>query len=142
MVILVHKYLVLVVLTLLNFLLIASPLHAQREFEDEIASIMRDLEYLHGKGLDVEPVIKTLNKAIEVYYENNVVEAHEYLEKAKHLVEELKSTAETVYLTSLLTKTCIVTALASTPLVVYLVLPRLYLYLWFKSRRKWIVVRR
>lgn len=104
--------------------------------------MMKDLEYLHGKGLEVKPVVEALNKAIEAYYKDNVAEANEYLKKARHLVEELKPVAETVYLVNLLTKACTVATLASVPLIVYLVLPRLYLHLWFASHRKWIVVRR
>lgn len=141
MVILVYK-LCLLVMPLLTFLLIIPPSYAQAEFQDEIASIMRDLEYLHSKGLDVKPVIETLNNAVKAYYESNVVYAHECLEKAKQLVRELKSVAENVYLANLVTKTCTVTALASLPLIVYFALPRAYLYLWFTFRRKWVVVGR
>ncbi|MEL9999719.1 MAG: hypothetical protein QXY82_00145 [Desulfurococcaceae archaeon] len=142
MVTLVYKYCLLAML-LLTFLLLVTPVsRAQEGFPDEIASVMRDLEYLHSRGLDLEPVIEALNKAIEAYYKNDVAEAREYLERAKHLVEELKPVAETVHLVNLLTRICTVIALASIPLVVYFALPRLYLYLWFTSRKKWIVIRR
>lgn len=136
-----HKHCLLVISSLLISLLAAPVLCAQEELQGEIASIMRDLEYLHSKGLEVKPIIEILNKAIETYYEGNIAEAREYLKKARYLVEELKPVAETVYLINLLTKVCTAAALASVPLIVYFALPRLYLYLWFVSHKKWVVRR-
>jgi hypothetical protein len=51
-------------------------------------------------------------------------------------VEKLKNNAPSLILYMNASKALLVALLASMPLIVYILLPRLYLYLWFKTRRK------
>lgn len=112
---------------------------AQEGVLGEIESMMKDLEYLHSRGVDVERVVDLLNKAISEYVSGDVTAARTYLEEAKKVVESLKIEAEPTHARIIAVKTVIVACLVSIPLMIYFILPRLYLYLWFRFRKKWVV---
>ncbi|MEM2848636.1 MAG: hypothetical protein QXM79_07705 [Zestosphaera sp.] len=112
---------------------------AQEDLLSEVESIMKDLEYLHSRGVDVGLVVDLLNRAISEYFGGDVRVARTHLEEARRAVEDLKAGAESTYFRIIAVKTATVACLASIPLVVYFALPRLYLYLWFKLHRKWVV---
>lgn len=113
----------------------------QGDFVESVVLIVRDLEYLNSRGVDVSSVVVELNRAIEFYSGNNYEEAYSCLNKARSLVEELKYNAESAFMGLLLIKALTVAILGSLPLLVYTLLPRAYLYLWFKFHKKWVVRR-
>lgn len=59
--------------------------------------------------------------------------------KSYGVVEKAVKGAGETYSRLLLLKATTVALLASIPIAVYLLLPRAYLYLWFRVRRKWVV---
>lgn len=136
----VHGFTALISVTLMALLTtsIPTPL-VQEDLLREIELIMKDLEYLHSRGVDVGLVIDLLNKAISEYSSGSIEKAREYLEEAKRRVESLKMEAESTYIKIIAIKAVTVASLASIPPLIYFILPRLYLYLWFKLHRKWIV---
>ncbi|MEM4869109.1 MAG: hypothetical protein QW081_01750 [Desulfurococcaceae archaeon] len=114
-------------------------LEAENSVLNEIENLISELEYLHSRGLCVDDVVDLLNKAIEEYSRGNTQSAIAYLEEAKQRVVYLKPVAERVYLEILITRGLTVAILASIPLLIYFVLPRVYLYVWFKLHRRWII---
>ena len=108
-------------------------------FDVEVGKIVKDLEYLESKGIDVSKLVEQLDRAIKLYENGNRVEAEKILLNISREVVALKSIANDVAIRILITKIATVAALASIPLLVYLLLPRAYLYLWYLSRRRWVV---
>jgi hypothetical protein len=109
--------------------------------DSEIGDLVGRVSELYSKGLDVSDVIEKLNRAIVLYEENRSEEAIRLVEEARSLIDDMSRVADRVYYTNMALKAITVTALASIPVLVYFLLPRAYLYLWFKSRRKWLVSR-
>lgn len=105
----------------------------------QIYELIREIELLHGKGVDVSGVIRDLNTALELLEAGRHAEAESILKQIRRDVENLKSTADKVHLYLLTTKLGSVIAIACIPVLVYLLLPRLYLYLWYKTRKHWLV---
>ncbi|MEM4596832.1 MAG: hypothetical protein QXG54_06025 [Desulfurococcaceae archaeon] len=130
---------VLFSLMLIALFMLAIQLEAENSVLNEIENLMSELEYLHSKGLCVNDVVDLLNKAIKEYSRGNTQSAIAYLEEAKQRVVYLKPVAERVYLEILITRGLTVAILASIPLLIYFVLPRVYLYVWFKLHRRWII---
>jgi outer membrane PBP1 activator LpoA protein len=112
------------------------------ELDDSvIGSLVNRASELYSKGLDVSSVVEKLNRAIVLYEENRPEEAARLVEEAGSILNDMSRVADRVYYTNMALKAVTVTALASIPILVYFLLPRAYLYLWFKSRRKWLVSR-
>ncbi|MEM0326482.1 MAG: hypothetical protein QW721_00820 [Desulfurococcaceae archaeon] len=130
---------VLFSLMLIALFMLAIQLEAENSVLNEIENLMSELEYLHSRGLCVDDVVDLLNKAIEEYSRGNTQSAIAYLEEAKQRVVYLKPVAERVYLEILITRGLTVAILASIPILIYFVLPRVYLYVWFKLHRRWII---
>ncbi|MEM1879113.1 MAG: hypothetical protein QXJ18_05060 [Desulfurococcaceae archaeon] len=119
--------------------MLAIQLEAENSVLNEIENLMSELEYLHSRGLCVDDVVDLLNKAIGEYSRGNTQSAIAYFEEAKQRVFYLKPVAERVYLEILITRGLTVAILASIPILIYFVLPRVYLYVWFKLHRRWII---
>ncbi|MFN3268655.1 MAG: hypothetical protein ACK416_05300 [Zestosphaera sp.] len=117
----------------------APVLLAQEDVLAGVELLMRDLEYLSSRGVDVESVVDLLNKAIDEYVSGDVEKASAYLDEARKIVDVLKAGAESTYSAIVVAKTLTVVGLVLIPVIVYFMLPRLYLYLWFRLRRKWVV---
>lgn len=128
-----------ILLTLLIISLLIPQYVVGKDVYTEVTYFVKDLEDLHSMGVDVGLVIDLLNKAMEEYRRGKVAEAQRYLDEARRIIDELKLVAESVYLKALVVKIATVGSLAVLPVAVYLILPRMYLYLWFKLHRKWIV---
>lgn len=136
----VNRFAALMPVTLIALLTTSIPIIlAQGDMLREVESIMKDLEYLHSRGVDVGPVVDLLNKAVSEYSNGSFEKAYGYIEEARRRVESLKVEAESTYIKIMVVKAVTVASLASIPLLTYFMLPRLYLYLWFKLHRKWIV---
>lgn len=111
----------------------------QGELYADIENLIQDLEFLDSKGVDTTTIIDLLNKAIYLLNEGKVNESRQYIDEAKAQILELKKEADLVYLRLTLTKALTVLSLLSLPIMIYLFLPRTYLYLWYRFRRKWVI---
>jgi len=133
--------------TLIAIILIAVTLSrlsiftAQVDIDGEVSRVLRDLEYLSSRGVDVRGLVERLNEALELYQRGDVGGALSAIKEVEARASTLKGTAEAVYMASTAYRYGVAAALLSTPALVYLLLPRIYLLLWYRSRRRWSVRR-
>lgn len=132
-------YITLVVLVLLlcNLLIVST----SSDLDGDVGSLVERASELYSKGIDISIIIEKLNNAIVSYEEGNVNESSRLLGEARGLIENMSTIAYSVYFSNIVFKAIIVVLLATIPVLVYILLPRFYLYLWYKSRKKWIVLR-
>jgi hypothetical protein len=124
----------------LLLLAMSTPLVVQSsDFDSEVGVLVEEAGKLYSKGVDVTMVIEKLNNAIALYESGRVDEAYAALSEARSMIMDLSSVADQVYYYNTLVKAVTVAVLAVIPIAIYLLLPRIYLYVWFKTRRKWIV---
>jgi len=129
-------------LVVLIFSLCALPIvSASSDLDGEVGDLVERASELYSKGLDISVIIEKLNSAIVSYEEGDVNESNRLLGEARSLIENMGTIADNVYFTNIVLKAITVGVLATIPVLVYVLLPRLYLYLWYKSRKKWIVSR-
>ncbi len=110
--------------------------------DDRISVLLKDLEYLNSKGVDVSKVVKDLNAVVKLYEANRIEEAMSLLNNVSLEVKVLKSQAENVYLRNAVVRYGAIAFTLSIPVIAYFAIPRIYLYIWFKLHRSWIVERR
>ncbi|MCS7099818.1 MAG: hypothetical protein RMH84_07200 [Sulfolobales archaeon] len=91
------------------------------------------------QGVDVGELVKLLNSALDLLESGELGEASRVLSELEWMVSELEEEASAIVLEKSIAKYATVAALLSFPVAVYLLLPRAYLYLWYSSRRRWLV---
>ena len=126
---------------LLFLLLVVLPVVLSSDFDSEIGILVERTSELYSKGLNVTIILEKLNHAIALYEEGSVEEASVLLREVESFIEDMSITASSVYLVNMVKKVVTIIVLAAIPVIVYFLLPRLYLYVWYKTRRKWIVAR-
>jgi len=126
---------------LLFLLLVVLPIVLRSDFDSEIGILVERTSELYSKGLNVTIILEKLNHAIALYEEGSVEEASVLLREVESFIEDMSITASSVYLVNMVKKVVTIIVLAAIPVIVYFLLPRLYLYVWYKTRRKWIVAR-
>jgi len=134
------KYAYTACIALLLVLAMSTPLVVQSsDFDSEVGVLVEEAGKLYSKGVDVAMVIEKLDNAIALYESGRIDEAYAALSEARSMIMDLSSVADRVYYYNTLVKAVTVAVLAVIPIAIYLLLPRIYLYVWFKTRRKWIV---
>jgi len=108
-------------------------------FDSEVGKLVKELGYLESSGLNVSSLVEELDKAVKLYYSGERSKALRILQSIEASVSKLKPLAREAAARRTMEKAITVAALASAPIAVYLLLPRAYLYLWYRLRRKWIV---
>ena len=133
------KYAYTVYIALLVLALSALPVVQGSNFDSEVGVLVEEAGRLYSKGVDVAVVIEKLDNAIALYESGRVDEAYVALSEARSMIMDLSSIADRVYYYNTMVKAVTVAVLAVIPIAIYILLPRIYLYVWFKTRRKWIV---
>jgi hypothetical protein len=134
------KYAYTVYIALLLVLAVSAlPVVQGSDFDSEVGVLVEEAGRLYSKGVDVAVVIEKLDNAIALYESGRVDEAYAALSEARSMIMDLSSVADRVYYYNTMVKAVTVAVLAVIPIAIYLLLPRIYLYVWFKTRRKWIV---
>jgi len=110
--------------------------------DDRVSPIIKDLEYLSSRGVDVSNLTRGLDAAIKLYEANRTSEAMSLLDNISSEVQSLKAAAEEVYLSKAVARYSLAALVLSLPLVAYLAIPRVYVYVWFMLHRGWLVEKR
>mgnify|MGYP000002775889 CR=1 FL=1 len=97
---------------------------------------------LGRKGVNVSSIVDELSIVLELIENEDdysLNRANELLDSIEEEISSLKMNADNILLMENLRKYSVVGALLSIPLLFYLLFPRLYLAIWFRVRRRWIV---
>lgn len=130
----------LMVTTLLLVYILLTPIIAStQDFDSVIAEYIARVRRLEAKNVDTTQVVELINEAVEKYQEEDETRALQILGEVDFLLDSLERSVDQVYYQYVFTKAITVIVLALIPILVYTLLPRVYLYLWFKTRKRWIV---
>ena len=132
------------VLALAVALLLAPSLaqgQAGQGLEPRILDLYREAYRLARRGVDVSDIVHELDGALRLARQGRVEEATRLLEDASTRLERLSEQAGGILLRARLEKYLAVAVLASLPVITYLLFPRLYIQVWYRSRRRWVVER-
>lgn len=133
-----HVSLILLIL-LLSFISSTTTVLCEDPHE-KFLSIYDRVVDLALKGIDVHQYVSALNEALQLLESNKSGEAVELMNRIDSDLRELESRAGNIVFTKTLSKYATATAILSLPVIVYFLLPRLYIYVWFRSRRRWVLV--
>ncbi|MEM4752444.1 MAG: hypothetical protein QXR55_02980 [Sulfolobales archaeon] len=112
------------------------------DVEKEFLSIYKELVELSTLGIDVSDLIKELSVILELMDDGSnesITKAESLLKDIRTRLEILKSKASYEILYVNLIKYSSITLLALIPVATYLLLPRVYLKVWFKVRKRWVI---
>lgn len=102
-------------------------------------SIVDRLGVLQDRGVNVTVYVDRVNGALREAEAGNYSGAILELQKVSAEVDEALASTRGAPLRLAAERAAEVAALLSLPVLVYLLLPRAYLYLWYLSRREWLV---
>ncbi len=122
---------------------VSQPVHASLDPGDpllqEAMDLLSRIKELSKMEVNVTGLVHELNKSIALLQEGRREEARQILDELNDSVSRYEDAARSHYLRVRLYKYSIVWGLLSIPVLFYLLFPRIYLYLWFRWRRRWIV---
>lgn len=136
----IRIFLVIFVITL-----ISSYIHVNvysSDLDEEFLSLYKEIVYLAKKGVQVSHMVSNLSVVLEVAEQdsnNSRSRIDELMRFIRDNLEELKKEAPRITLYRDITRLLTVIFLASMPIIFYIFFPRLYLYTWFITRRRWVV---
>jgi len=128
--------LTLVLLSVSHFFAVDSKLS---DVDIRIADILDKAKNLYMKGVNVTDVVRKLDEVVELYECGDIDRARDIFNDTEVEVLELEKIADNVYRSIVISKAITIAFLVSIPVAVYYFLPRVYLYIWFKLRRRWLV---
>ena len=112
------------------------------EVRKEFIDVYVDVAKLGKEGINVTSLVHELSKALKLIDEGSnesLLKAKAIIDHVKSEVRKLKAEAPRIILMDNLRKYLIVAALACIPIAFYFLLPRAYLLVWFRIRRRWVV---
>ena len=110
------------------------------EIDSLVSSIMKDLEYLESREVNVSSLIHRVDEDIKGLEKDpgNATYIKD-LESIREEIKALKSDAENIYIINNIIRYSTAVGIGLVPVAVYILLPRIYLYIWYRTRRRWIV---
>ena len=126
-------------------LVLLAPLHvlAQTQsldgFDQRVGEVVDRLSRLRSMGGNVTSLVDEVNRAIQYAESGDMDSASRILDRVEANITSLEPVVEHEYKIHTIEKYGVVAFLLLLPVIVYIGLPRLYLALWFRLRRKWIV---
>ncbi|MEM2499344.1 MAG: hypothetical protein QXI94_04170 [Sulfolobales archaeon] len=91
------------------------------------------------KGVETGRLEELLASALHFIEAGDYGRASEVMSEVGRCLLELESRVDELLLVKNLVKYGTAVALLVLPLLIYLLLPRLYVYLWYMARRSWVV---
>ncbi len=130
------------ILALSYLVLASSSIVAAEDLDELVGPLIRDLEELQRRHVDVRVLVEELDKAITLWDSGDRGEALRIIEDVRVEISKLKAESSRVYAIHVSKLALEILVLLATPIAFYTLFPRVYLWLWFHSRRNWIVVRK
>lgn len=128
---------------LLILLLLTSVINAvPNDLASEFLAVYREVLELDALGVDVSGLVSKLSLALDLMSDGapeSVSKAELIISEVRSEVSRLKSEANYYVMYRSLLKYSAIAAFALIPVATYFLLPRIYLIMWFRFRRRWVV---
>ncbi len=130
----------LILLTLLTSIVLQSVIVSCEDPYEKFLDLYSRIADLALKGINVSQYVTVLKNVLQLLEVNRSEEAMELMTRIEANLSELESKADNIVFSQTVIKYATAAAILSLPALVYLLLPRLYVYVWFKSRKRWVLV--
>ncbi len=120
----------------------ASSIPERKALRNELIQLYTETVNLSREGVNVSGVVNDLSSALALIDEGSnesLIKASQILSNASKEINALRAEAPRIKLMNDLRLYGTVAVLASIPILTYFLLPRAYLIMWFRSRRRWLV---
>lgn len=107
-----------------------------------LSEVVRSLEELSSKFVDVGEAVEYLDQLLKACNGGDVDRASFIYSKLAETLSTLREYSERRFREVIAYRIAYTVFLALLPPLTYILLPRVYLYLWYLSRRRWAVVKR
>ena len=111
----------------------------ETSIDEKIKEAYKIVYKLGKMGINVRDFVDKLNEAQKLIEEHHYDEAEKLVDEVLEDAKRLEEQAPSIVFWRDFTKAMTVVGLASIPVATYLFLPRIYLDMWYKLKRKWVV---
>ncbi|AFH42523.1 hypothetical protein IOK49_03455 [Fervidicoccus fontis] len=136
----VYSVIILLIVIISPFIIVSS-----QSSEDVIGTnstitqLLGEIVYLYDHGVNVSQLVNKLNYAVKLEQEGNITASSLIISQLQENISALMPSAESNYYKIIALKIIEIILLLSIPVLTYVFLPRIYLSIWYRSRRKWLV---
>lgn len=109
------------------------------ELVDRSLRLLKRLQYLESRHENVTRLVDEVNMAVQLAQQGNASMAERILDSVEADVSKLEASVAAHYNVYITVKASEVAVILSIPVLFYYGFPRLYLYIWFRLRRRWYV---
>lgn len=110
--------------------------------EEKIVEAYKILYKLSRMGVDVGDLVDRLDEAQKLLDKGDVVGAEKIIDGVLEDASRLEEEAGMIVFVNNVCKALTVSAIASIPVFTYFFFPRIYLELWYRLKKKWVVVKK
>jgi len=106
---------------------------------DRALEDLKKLQILSEKGINVSKLVEELNEVVMIVQRGDLESARIKLVTIEDEILKLEAEADRYYIVSTIMRYAKVVGILVIPIIFYLLFPRIYLYIWFRSRRRWVL---
>jgi len=128
-------------LRIIPLLLLLIPLLSSGAQPNGLERAFSLIELLSSEGMNVSRQVNLLNSALALYRQGKVKEADNLVNTALSELTSLQKELPNYKFWRNFWLFLRISAIAIVPPAFYYIFPRIYAYLWYRARRKWIVRR-
>ena len=133
---------ILAIILTLHLIFSFAPLYAQETgVRDRLVNIYVRVYRLGKSGINVSSVVDLLNRVEDRLGSGDLTGASNLLDEAESMVSRLEESSGDILFWMNIYRYGAAAILISIPILAYIFIPRLYLMLWFRLRRRWLVRR-
>jgi len=110
--------------------------------EVKIVEAYKILYRISKMGVDVGDLVDRLDEAQKLLDKGDVAGAEKIIDEVLENASRLEEEAGMIVFVNNVCKALTVSAIASIPIFTYFFFPRIYLELWYRLKRKWVVVKK
>ncbi|WP_236698214.1 DUF1616 domain-containing protein [Pyrodictium occultum] len=107
--------------------------------DQKIGALVHDASLLYSRGANVTSIVQLLDEAAKRINRGDYSGAEAAVASAASTVEALKAGVRGIHLRMVVRRYGLAAAALALAPAAYILIPRVYLYLWFRARRGWIV---
>lgn len=134
---------ILTVILILTTLMVFTHTRAEDPCSNNtIMDIVKNLESLYSSYVNISRAIELTHMLITSCDMGNTNSSASLVDEIYKEINRLRRVSGAKYIEVVSSKIAVGISILSMPFLIYFLLPKIYLYIWFKTRRRWLVVKR
>jgi hypothetical protein len=107
-----------------------------------IADILNDLEDLYKNHVNISYIIQYVDMLLKACSVGDIESASKLYQDILTELQYVKAISRDIYIRVTIYRIVVGGLILLIPIAIYMFLPKIYLYIWYSTRKKWIIVKK